>query len=95
MDATGQVPQRGVAPLAGSVDRNVLILSLRLFVGLSLPSRGAWIEIQQQNRGKNLPVSLPSRGAWIEIVENWYLMTNKDGSLPSRGAWIEIGRLTL
>ena len=35
---------------------------------LSLPSRGAWIEIEY-NTGKSLwAASLPSRGAWIEIT---------------------------
>ena len=35
----------------------------------SLPSRGAWIEINRQNN-KNCEAdsSLPSRGAWIEIT---------------------------
>ena len=34
-----------VAPLAGSVDRNANALEPRLCGDLSLPSRGAWIEI--------------------------------------------------
>ena len=60
-----------VAPLAGSVDRNSNGLG-KLTVGkLSLPSRGAWIEILTPP--PNLPLnmmSLPSRGAWIEIKPN-------------------------
>ena len=58
---------------------------------VSLPSRGAWIEIKRfggpHGRGK----SLPSRGAWIEIR----LLRSSGagyGSLPSRGAWIEMPR---
>ncbi len=59
---------------------------------LSLPARGAWIEMAarwglpgQRKR------SLPARGAWIEI---WKL-TQREASIPSlpaRGAWIEIFR---
>ena len=36
----------------------------------SLPSRGAWIEIDGRRGWPALPLaSLPSRGAWIEIAE--------------------------
>ena len=36
--------------------------------GLSLPVRGAWIEMLRREREKEiLMVSLPVRGAWIEI----------------------------
>ena len=35
---------------------------------LSLPSRGAWIEITLQRLLPPGVLSLPSRGAWIEIV---------------------------
>ena len=35
----------GVAPLAGSVDRNQLIHVVFIKREMSLPSRGAWIEI--------------------------------------------------
>ena len=34
---------------------------------LSLPVRGAWIEILSAARAKSAIVSLPVRGAWIEI----------------------------
>ena len=34
---------------------------------VSLPSRGAWIEIQYQRAAAPSTTSLPSRGAWIEI----------------------------
>ena len=39
---------------------------------LSLPSRGAWIEISSGSNFDWLEASLPSRGAWIEmeLVEN-------------------------
>ena len=33
----------------------------------SLPSRGAWIEIELQLHHLHINTSLPSRGAWIEI----------------------------
>ena len=35
---------------------------------LSLPSRGAWIEIGVSMLVVSVNVSLPSRGAWIEIL---------------------------
>ena len=36
--------------------------------GLSLPPRGAWIEIARgAAKDDQLPGSLPPRGAWIEI----------------------------
>ena len=34
---------------------------------LSLPARGAWIEILCKRNSKKPSVSLPARGAWIEI----------------------------
>ena len=58
---------------------------------LSLPSRGAWIEISRAMCKITLHKSLPSRGAWIEmflvLLLAWLLSYM---SLPSRGAWIEI-----
>ena len=35
---------------------------------LSLPSRGAWIEIGHPHAVGKYSASLPSRGAWIEIT---------------------------
>ena len=35
---------------------------------LSLPSRGAWIEILEYKSPYGRQLSLPSRGAWIEII---------------------------
>ena len=59
-----------------------------LFV--SLPSRGAWIEIYKALGVPIRPVtSLPSRGAWIEILKISCILPAAS-SLPSRGAWIEI-----
>ena len=60
---------------------------------MSLPSRGAWIEISSAEHRTVSRPSLPSRGAWIEIIvlRDFDL---RDASLPSRGAWIEI-RLTV
>ena len=34
---------------------------------MSLPLRGAWIEIPSQRVELIMPLSLPLRGAWIEI----------------------------
>ena len=59
----------------------------------SLPVRGAWIEIQQCQRGEKSTPSLPVRGAWIEIFAirpPWL----PSPSLPVRGAWIEINHIT-
>ena len=56
---------------------------------MSLPSRGAWIEILLTSQDVCEALSLPSRGAWIEIAIQ---EAERVGtlSLPSRGAWIEI-----
>ena len=35
---------------------------------MSLPTRGAWIEINTQVYAYMLTMSLPTRGAWIEIL---------------------------
>ena len=57
---------------------------------LSLPVRGAWIEmyeVEANCKGDN--TSLPVRGAWIEMILpvscRFFPV-----SLPVRGAWIEI-----
>ena len=57
---------------------------------LSLPMRGAWIEITVSRiiRVRAL-MSLPMRGAWIEILL-LCLGRKKVPSLPMRGAWIEM-----
>ena len=57
-----------VAPLAGSVDRNTPADGTFELTDMSLPSRGAWIEMSPLRRIPSRPWSLPSRGAWIEIV---------------------------
>ena len=57
---------------------------------LSLPVRGAWIEILETlSISRDKDMSLPVRGAWIEI-SNSYLAYAVTQSLPVRGAWIEI-----
>ena len=66
-------PATNVAPLAGSVDRNVICVYRSFASAQSLPSRGAWIEILLGFAGTVSQVSLPSRGAWIEInVQAWH-----------------------
>ena len=59
-----------VAPLAGSVDRNRASKNTSMNKSASLPSRGAWIEIQWTSGETISLMSLPSRGAWIEIERN-------------------------
>ena len=57
---------------------------------MSLPVRGAWIEIRIcQKLREEMCWSLPVRGAWIEIRLS-DLETAISKSLPVRGAWIEI-----
>ena len=61
------VTDDAVAPLTGSLDRNVEKLTDKDNFYTSLPSRGAWIEILSVTGGGHLLKSLPSRGAWIDI----------------------------
>ena len=82
---------RLVAPLTGSVDSNKAQYKNYIASLKSLPSRGAWIEIQVLLEVPGLPKSLPSRGAWIEMGGWPSLLPASGTSLPSRGAWIEIG----
>ena len=56
---------------------------------LSLPVRGAWIEISNPSMIISLYWSLPVRGAWIEIISAAIIAILNE-SLPVRGAWIEI-----
>ena len=57
---------------------------------MSLPVRGAWIEMRNNLVGKHDAVSLPVRGAWIEISPCPLRRQCRKTSLPVRGAWIEI-----
>ena len=56
---------------------------------LSLPMRGAWIEILSDRSISSILPSLPMRGAWIEIFV-FPALRFCTVSLPMRGAWIEI-----
>ena len=59
---------------------------------MSLPPRGAWIEIDITPQFVYHDFkSLPPRGAWIEIKVVRMIMAAFK-SLPPRGAWIEIIR---
>ena len=57
---------------------------------MSLPVRGAWIEMQTSFGGTTATGSLPVRGAWIEIDTPEKTALNAASSLPVRGAWIEM-----
>ena len=60
-------------------------------VCVSLPVRGAWVEILLEEATMEVPLlSLPVRGAWVEmlVVGLYYLIL--PASLPVRGAWVEI-----
>ena len=56
---------------------------------LSLPVRGAWIEIGGYKHLRRFSRSLPVRGAWIEITNSIFTIA-PERSLPVRGAWIEM-----
>ena len=56
---------------------------------MSLPVRGAWIEILVKKDTSPSSASLPVRGAWIEIDLTFFRLWEQM-SLPVRGAWIEI-----
>ena len=56
---------------------------------MSLPARGAWIEIYEEDKNGNIQPSLPARGAWIEMASAFFF-SFASASLPARGAWIEI-----
>ena len=79
-----------VAPLAGSVDRNSQVLRLRPAFMVSLPSRGAWIEILKLHKAAAKALVAPLAGSvdrnntYDAEVCCWL------SSLPSRGAWIEM-----
>ena len=56
---------------------------------MSLPMRGAWIEILRLLSDARLCLSLPMRGAWIKINAPGAARI-REVSLPRRGAWIEM-----
>ena len=57
---------------------------------MSLPVRGAWIEIPTRASPSLHTSSLPVRGAWIEMGTTIACIFGHNQSLPVRGAWIEI-----
>ena len=59
------------------------------YFALSLPVRGAWIEIRNRRGRMKRMKSLPVRGAWIEMSVSSIVSLSVQ-SLPVRGAWIEI-----
>ena len=79
-----------VAPLAGSVDRNVVFRFQLAARAPSLPSRGAWIEMSEMQLLRSIRGVAPLAGSVdrndTETLESIY----EKLSLPSRGAWIEI-----
>ena len=46
----------------------MVLTAVIVFIGVSLPTRGAWIEIQSAPTLAALNGSLPTRGAWIEMI---------------------------
>ena len=57
---------------------------------MSLPVRGAWVEISGKFGLGAEQQSLPVRGAWVEIFRGGACASPSVGSLPVRGAWVEI-----
>ena len=56
---------------------------------VSLPVRGAWVEISPDELEALRTPSLPVRGAWVEIQSQASYAASQE-SLPVRGAWVEI-----
>ena len=81
---------RPVAPLAGSVDRNLPLIRTSQKFRESLPSRGAWIEILAYEYKLTDAVVAPLAGSVDRNSCAVNLIASAIGSLPSRGAWIEI-----
>ena len=61
---------------------------------MSLPVRGAWVEISPLRWGLRDEASLPVRGAWVEIIRHGCRAVTI-WSLPVRGAWVEISILPI
>ena len=53
---------------------------------LSLPLRGAWIEIRKWSRDDMTPKSLPLRGAWIEMFPKKAAEAITQGVAPPAGS---------
>ena len=56
---------------------------------MSLPVRGAWVEIVPNFGSLWSTMSLPVRGAWVEIIIPCGV-EQVELSLPVRGAWVEM-----
>ena len=67
-----------------------LLHSEHLYVFLSPPARGAWIEIAEVLLMHQYRLSPPARGAWIEIYAIVAAFRLYGVSPPARGAWIEM-----
>ena len=57
---------------------------------VSLPVRGAWVEIGENRFHGFAAKSLPVRGAWVEMATCPTTGLPTVRSLPVRGAWVEI-----
>ena len=82
-----QLPRRSPC---GERGLKSIVIPLSVFALLSLPMRGAWIEIYCHACLRHAVQSLPMRGAWIEMPLRRLVRPLRGGSLPMRGAWIEI-----
>ena len=59
---------------------------------MSLPSRGAWIEIRPGGRGISHSAGRSPRGERGLKLDHKEGAVNLSRSLPSRGAWIEMSK---
>ena len=84
----------GVAPLAGSVGRNNRQDGAVKRISLSLPSRGAWVEMGCKTKTQFSPWVAPLAGSVGRNKTRYKETLEELKSLPSRGAWVEICRVT-
>ena len=83
-----------VAPCEGSVDWNLIGYTPKRSIFVSLPVRGAWIEIGRSNHDHRYSGSLPVRGAWIEVVRWLMLLPVLDRSQRGKcglEGWSQLG----
>ena len=82
--------QFAVAPLTGSVDRNVIAVAQLFGLDMSLPSRGAWIEIIIFRKIAHSSFSVAPLTGSVDRNSRKMWKSCPATSLPSRGAWIEM-----
>ena len=76
-----------VAPLAGSVDRNICCLENKDQVHESLPSRGAWIEIRTAGQSTAPSIVAPLAGSVDRnyVCREWLQVSQRRSPRGERG----------